>query len=210
MLFVLILALCVVLALFCLLAPRVVPWAEGLTRLNAGAGPKAEWMAPPQVVEQVVWDYGNAQEWFKMCAGNWGRFARGLDRYTTGAYLKLQRRLLAALVASPPRLALRQSAAHEISVRHFSADGLRCLLVDRQTSRVLTTSNYWSGRVLHRQRIPETTLVYQMLYDLHERRWKIERLIQELPFSPHANPASSNKPRVSLVAELPAAMGRDS
>jgi hypothetical protein len=167
-------------------------------------------MAPGQVVEQVIWDYQSTQVWMKSCASHWGRYARGLDRYTTGVYLKHQRRVLAALIDSRPRLALAQSAAHDITVRHFTTDGLRCLLIDRQTSRMLTTSSYWSGRVLHRQAMRDTTLVFQMAYDLEDRRWKIERLIQELPFSPHGDAHPGNRARVSLVSELPAAMGRDS
>lgn len=210
MLLALLIALCALLVLFWLVAPRVVPWAEGLTRLNAGMGSSAEWMAPPVVVEQVVWDYRNGQDWLRTCAGHWGRFAQGVERYAAGAYLKRQRRLLATLVASHPRLALEQSAAHEISVRYFTADGLRCLLIDRQTSRTLTTASYWTGKVLHRQSIQDATLVYQMVYDVDDRRWKIERLIQELPSGAHGGTVAGRKARVSVVAELPAAVGRDS
>ena len=86
--------------------------------------------------------------------------------------------------------------------RHFSADGLRCLLIDRQTERVASTRHYWTSQPIGQQRLQDVTLVVQMVYDLHYRRWLIERLVQTLP-----TPASSI--RVTLSAELPAPAGRD-
>ncbi len=194
--------------LFWIIAPRVAPWTDELTRLNPGAGAKAEWMASPEIVEQVAWDYHAAQEWLATCVTNWGRFAAGLERYTAGAYLKHQRRVLAFLMERQPRLALKQFSAHEVSVRRFSADGLRCLLIDHQASRILTTVSYWTGRTLHRQRLEDAALVYQMLYDIDDKRWKIERLIQELPLGAHST--ASKESRVIVAANLPTAFGRDS
>jgi hypothetical protein len=93
-------------------------------------------------------------------------------------------------------------AEHALQVRHFTADGLRCLLIDRQTQRTVGTRHYWSGRPIGTQRLPSATLVHQMLYDPQRRRWKIERLVQTLP-------APTGAIRVSLNAELPAPAGRD-
>ncbi len=202
--------LVVLLALCWLIAPRVVPWADQLTRLHPGAGRKAEWMAPPQVVEEVIWDYREALDWLATCAGNWGRFAQGLERYTAGSYFKSQRRALAALVDQKPRLGVELTAAHSYSVRYFSSDGLRCLLIDHQTDRTLTTTSYWTGRVLHQQRLEDGAYVFQMAYELAEKRWKIERLIQQLPQGTplEANPAQ--KARVRVAVGLPAPADRDS
>ena len=95
-----------------------------------------------------------------------------------------------------------QAAEHSLAVRQFSPDGLRCLLIDQQTHRTLTTSRYWSGAVIHCQRLPASAFVWQMAYDRLDRRWKIERLVQTLP-------AGNSGVRVTLAVELPASAGRD-
>ena len=189
-----------------LMAPRGVRWANELVRLNPGTGTRAEWMAPPEVVRAVKRDYLITQSWLAECAHNWGLLAAELDRHAAGAYHRRQRAALAQLVQSPgPRLAAVVTAQHQLAVRHVSSDGLRCWLIDRQTERAVTTSAYWTGRVCHRQRLPDTDLAYRMLYDLEDRCWKIERLVQRLP----AAPAAAATVRVAVTDELPAAAGRD-
>jgi hypothetical protein len=208
MIFVLVASLCALLLAGWVLAPRMAPWEDQLTRVQAGAGEKAEWMAPPQVVEEVTWSYREAQAWLADCAADWGRFAQGLERHACGPYLRAQSRALARLVTQRPRLAATLTAAHEYSVHRFSGDGLRCLLVDRQTARLLTTSNYWTGRAVHLQRLDDAALVFQMCYHVDDKRWKIERLIQQLPLG--TPPRAGRKTKVHLAPELPAAAGRDS
>jgi hypothetical protein len=200
----------VLLVLFWVVAPRVVPWADQLTRLNAGAGAKAEWMAPPQVVEEVIWNYREAQEWVTTCAEDWGRFAEGLERYATGAYFKQQARVLGSLVDSKPRLAAELTAAHAYSVRYFSSDGMQCLLIDSQTARTVRTASYWTGRLLHEQHLDDAALVYRMAYELGEKRWKIERLVQQLPLGTPLEAKPAQKARVRVAAGLPTTVGRDS
>ncbi len=211
MLIAIIVALGVVLLILWLAAPRTVPWVDHLTRLNAGMGSRAEWMAPSQVVEDVISDYRATLDWLETCAAHWGRFAEGLERYTSGSYLKFQRRALASLVNARPRLAVSLSAQHAYAVRHFTPDGLRCLLIDRQTERRLTTSGYWDSQPLPAQLMDDTALVFQMHYDQTDKRWKIERLIQELPLGSFeiGEAAFGKKARVRLAATLPVAAGRD-
>src|SRR5262249_25544235 len=151
-----------------------------------------------------------AQDWLATCAADWGRFASGLNRYTTGVYFKAQGRALASLLDQKPRLAVELTAAHTYSVRHFSSDGLRCLLIDRQMSRKVTTRSYWTGRVLHLQQLDDAVLVFQMAYELSEKRWKIERLVQQLPLGTPVSPNPAPKARVRLATALPAPAGRDS
>jgi hypothetical protein len=185
------------------LAPRDVPWANHLERLNPGAGKQAEWMAPPGVVRGVKRDYLAAQAWLAEAACDWGMLALELERYASGTHYKRQLAALSLLVDTRgPRVASVQRAKHTLAVRHFSADGLRCLVVDRQTERSLSTLHYWSGRLIHRQRLPAAALVWQMTYDRGARRWKMERLVQTLP-------APSGAVRVKLAGELPSAAGRD-
>jgi|SRR5579859_1942160 len=190
---------------FWLLAPRAVPWANELVRLNPGAGDRAEWMAPAEVVRVVKRDYLATQSWLAECAHNWGMLATELDQHAAGAYLQRQRSALAQLVQSPgPRFASTITASHLLGVRHFSADGLRCLLIDRQTERFVTTTGYWSGRLVLRQRLADSDLVYRMSYDPTAHRWKIERLVQRLPSVPGGTAVP-----VAVAAVLPAVAGRD-
>jgi len=197
--------LCLLLIAAWLGSPRIVPWADHLTRLNPGAGENAEWMAPPQVIEQVIWDYRQGQEWLNTSAMNWGRFAERVDDYTCGAYLERQRHILESLMHNrEPRLSSVVAASHELAVRHFSSDGLRCLLIDRQTARTISTLEYWKRKLVNRQRLGNTTFVYQMQYDMRDKRWKIAQLLQEL------SPVSGNKVRVTVSAEALSAAGRDS
>lgn len=185
------------------LAPRDVAWAHALQRLKPGAGGRAEWMAPPGVVRAVKRDFLAAQAWLAETAHDWGLFANELERYAAGAYLKRQRAALRLLAQHRgPRLASIQAAEHLLAVRQFSADGLRCLLIDQQTHGTLTTSRYWSGALIHCQRLPAAVFVWQMGYDRLDRRWKIERLVQTLP-------AGNGGVRVTLAVELPASAGRD-
>jgi hypothetical protein len=187
------------------LAPRGVPWANALVRARAGAGRgQAEWTAPPDVIQAVKRDYLTAQAWLARAADDYGLLSRELDRFTTGPYLKRQQAILAMLVQTRgPRLAAVLDADHHLAVRHFSSDGLRCLVIDRQTRRRMRTRRYWAGDVVGQQRLADAALVMQMVYEPRAARWKIERLVQSLPLAP---PGSV---RLRLAEELPAAAGRD-
>ena len=188
-----------------LLAPRAVPWADDLVRLNPGAGDRAEWMAPPEVARAVKRDYLATQAWLAEYSNHWGLLATELHQHAAGAYQQRQMVALAHLVQTPgPCLAASITASHWLGVRYFSSDGLRCLVIDRQTERLAITTNYWSGRELHRQRLPDTSLVYRMQYDLKDQRWKIERLVQRLPAA-----AGEAVVRVAVTTALPAVSGRD-
>ncbi len=186
-------------------APRAVSWANELVRLNPGAGNRAEWMAPPEVVRAVKRDYLATQSWLAECSNNWGLLAAELDRHAAGAYHQRQRLALAQLVQSPgPRLSAAFTASHRLGVRHFSSDGLNCLVIDHQSERRVTTTGYWTGRVIHRQRLPDGALVYGMVFDPKEEHWKIERLVQRLPAAPGTTAVA-----VAVAAALPAVSGRD-
>jgi hypothetical protein len=199
----LILAVVALLLLAWALAPRGVAWAGSLTRLNAGSRGRGEWMAPPEVVRAVKRDYLSTQDWLAGCAADWGRLARELEQHAAGPYLERQHQALAALVqARGPRLALSLRAQHELAVRRFTPDGLRCLLIDRQSEVTGAASDFWTGRPAGRQRLRQVTLVMQMVYDQQHRRWKTEQVIQALP---HPDPAGVS---LMLAGELPVA-GRD-
>lgn len=200
----LILALLGLLLILWRAAPRRVPWADDLTRLQAGVAGQAEWLAPLAVRRQVQRDYLAAQHWFNDTALQWGVVARELPHYTCGDYLRQQQRVLAQLMrAKGPRLAFTQQADHHLSVRHFSNDGTQCLLIDQQTQRALVTHHYWSGQVAQRQAIAATTLVWQLGYDMREKRWKISHLVQRWP------PPTPRTLPVKWATRLPTHIGRD-
>lgn len=198
------LALGGLLLIFWLAAPRRVPWADDLTRLRAGVAGQAEWVAPLAVRRQVQRDYLATQHWLNDTALQWGLQARELPHYTSGPYLQWQQRALAQLMRQPgPRFAATLAADHHLVVRHFASDGAQCLLIDQQTQRHLTTRAYWSGQVAHHQALEPTTLVWQMAYDMREKRWKIQRLVQRWP-----PPVPRTLP-VKWATRLPTHMGRD-
>jgi hypothetical protein len=189
-------------------APRGVPWANQLVRLRPGQGRQAEWMAPPEVARAVRRDYRAALAWLAECANDWGRCARELDKFAAGAYQQRQIAVLDNLARTRgPRLAARLRARHILSVRHFSADGLQCLLIDRQTERRMLTRGYWGSSQHRQQRLPDATLVWQMAYDLRQRRWKIQAFVQALP--PQGATSAPLGVPVTVSAVLPAAKGRD-
>ena len=199
----LIIGIVVLLLLAWVMAPRGVPWANELVRLNPGAGKRAEWMAPTHVQRAVKRDYLATQAWLAECAADWGLLARELERHAAGAYLKRQRAALGLLAQTRgPRLAVVLHAEHQLQVRHFTADGLGCLLIDRQTERNGSTRHYWTGQPAGAQRLPDATVVLQMVYDRQRRRWLIERLIQTLPTPAGGIP-------ITLTADLPVPAGRD-
>jgi hypothetical protein len=202
------LAMFVLLVMAWLLAPRGVAWASSLSRQNAGAGARAEWMAPPEVVETIKSDYMASQAWLTEYSRDWGLMARGLHWHASGDYRRRQTAVLASLVgAHGPRLAATLEASHRLSVRRFSADGLSCLLIDSQTARTMVTRGYWSGRRQVRQRLPDTAVVWAMGYDLEARRWKVNRFVQTLP--PRAAMSAPLGVPVTVSAELPRVAGRD-
>jgi len=189
-------------------APRTVAWADEMTRLKPGTGAEAEWIAPPAVLHAVRQDFLATQTWATNRTLNWGHFAHELPDYLSGHYLSRQTRALQMLTTTSraPRLALEERVTHTLTPRYFSSDGLRCLLIDWQTERLLITRQYWSQRVVQQQRLDDTAYVFQMVYDREQHRWKIERLVQELPLG-WGQPRTS---KVALTTKLPARIGRDS
>src|SRR5687768_9111919 len=140
MLLALLIAFVVLLLVAWAVAPRGVPWANALERLNPGAGKRAEWIAPPAVVRAVKRDFLATQRWLEECAADWGLLARELEQHAAGPYLRRQRAALGLLAQTRgPRLAAVLAADHQLQVRQFSSDGLRCLLIDRQTQRLVST-----------------------------------------------------------------------
>lgn len=161
---------------------EVVPWVDRMERVNLGNNVR-EWLAPVEVCQQVMADYQQAITFTrKALRQGWIPYGRVLDEYATGNYLREQRqRLEKRLRRDRLRLIDILDAQHELRVRHFSDDGLACILLDYQTARRLRIYEYWTRRLIQTLTLDDTIYVYQMVYDHESRRWKIAEFIQELP-----------------------------
>lgn len=162
-----------------------VPWFDRLRRVHMGNGQPAEWLAPAEVVARAQVDYLSAMTWFQDAA----LFDRThlwsvAPMYLCGRFLQRYRTLLAANQdARTPDIAGVVRADHDVSVRHFSASGARCVVVDRQQHRRLAIYQRASGVRISTQDLGSSVLVYRMEYDLISSRWKIAGIVQELPDS---------------------------
>ncbi|MDX1993783.1 MAG: hypothetical protein SF029_15450, partial [bacterium] len=95
---------------------------------------------------------------------------------------------------------------HQVEVRHFSEDGERCLVIDRQTSRRMATYDYLNRSRVTTQDLGDGTVVYEMVYDKQGQRWKVNAFIQELPLGWES---ASKRKRIRLHSVLPPTIGRD-
>ncbi|MFP4323400.1 MAG: hypothetical protein ACLFTK_13180 [Anaerolineales bacterium] len=165
----------------------VVPWLKDMHRLNPGRRHRAEWMAPPNVLANVQRDYLDFIDYStQRLPQGWLAYMRDLDTYLADEMLREQRASLGQrLRHDRGRMVEVLRADHSLQVRHFSADGLRCILIDHQRAARLATYDYWSGRRIHTQDMGDLCFVYEMHYDLARRRWRIARFVQRLPLGYH-------------------------
>jgi hypothetical protein len=166
-------------------------------------------MAPEEVIQQVRSDYLSAVDWLQnsVLDDSFNKHPTRAAVYLDGAYLRRYTLLLQPFLTNEaPRFVGVLRADHEVRVRHFSEDGRRCVVIDCQTQRRMATNDRRHNVRLHTQDLDAGAVVYQMVYDSRDRRWKIEAFIQELP----AGWWSSKTPqRVKVSIHLPTVSGRD-
>lgn len=185
-----------------------VPWFGRLRRVHMGNGQPAEWLAPAEVTARVQLDYLSAVTWFQGAA----LFDRThlwsvAPMYLSGRFLQRYRTLLAANQnACLPDIVGVVRADHDVNVRHFSASGARCVVVDRQQHRRLAIYQRASGVRISTQDLGSSVLVYRMEYDLTGSRWKISAIVQEIPDSVVTNSIPTQL-IAALALRVPA--GRD-
>ncbi|PJF40532.1 MAG: hypothetical protein D6737_01640 [Chloroflexi bacterium] len=184
------------------------PWARRLHREHAGSAHKAEWMAPEDILQQVEYDYLAAHQWLGESAlQSWRLQAMQASSWLAGDYLKQHQKLIAQYqVMRVPCYVGIHRAVHAVEVRQFSDDGASCYIIDRQSQCRMATYDYHNQTRILTQDMGDTAVVYRMIYDKNDRRWKIESYIQELP-SGWGN--QSLKAWVAIVSELPPKTGRD-
>lgn len=187
-----------------------VPWSKKMRRIHAGAAHKAEWMATDEVVQQVRADYLAVTRWIHdyMLTDAPVRY-QNAPHYLSGNYLKQFQTRLAQqfdLRRSPGFVGVLR-ADHQVSIRHFTASGESCLVVDYQTQRRMATYNARTHTRLLTQDLGSSLVVYRMVYDLDEYRWKIDDYVQELPAGWNGQHST---PRIREILVIPDTIGRDS
>jgi len=193
----------------CVMARRRTTETLPLQRLHSGVAGRAEWTAPHQTLQRVEADYLAAQQWaLETLLTSHSLYLRELPRYFAGQALAEQAHIIAGtLRRRGPRLVGALRAHHQVQVRRFAEDGLSCCLLDHQSERRMATYDYWTKRRLHTQDLGSGVYVYLMVYDPVGARWKIARLIQQLPAGWEGRPRSGIP--IRLTDELPVAAGRD-
>lgn len=194
------------LAVIAAMSERPVSWASRLKRVRAGSR-DSEWMAPEDVLRRVRDNYMEAVHWLQDAAIT----AKARDRASDYLCAEMLRQFneQASLRAEKPTLfegVLR--AGHSVQVHRFTETGEVCLVIDHQTERRLATYNMASYERLHTQDMGRATLVYQMVYDRQDDRWKIASFVQKLPGG--WPPLDSSKPTwIEIHGDLHQAAGRD-
>ena len=182
-----------------------IPWADRMRRLRAGAAQKAEWMAPDDVVERVCSEYLEAINWLnESMLITWPQQWSSAPDFLSGSYLRRYRNLLLSQRDSKDvQLTGILRADHVVEVRQFSENGGFCLIIDRQSQRRMATYNRQTLERLHTQDLGDGVVVYAMLYDAKDQRWKIGGFIQELPVGWRTRSV------IQELTTLPGAIGRD-
>lgn len=163
--------------------PSQVPWANRMRRIqHRNAPPIEEWMAPDDVVADVVADYLDDAGWLSESSllpieQRWS----ASPLYLSGKFLFDYRRLVIQEreEGAPPFIGVLR-ADHHVSVRYFKAEGDMCLLVDTQTQRRMAIYDARTRARAGTQDLGSAVLVYRMIY-LFDGRWRIDRFIQQLP-----------------------------
>ncbi len=176
------------------------PWSGRMRRAH-----KAEWMAPDDVVQQVREHYLEAINWLNdSMLLTWTQQWSVAPAYLSGSYLRRYRNLMLSqrdnrgvFVSGVLR------ADHVVEVRQFSENGGFCLVIDWQEQRRMATYNRKTHERLHTQDLGDGTVVYAMLYDAREERWKIGGFIQELPTG------WRSRSKIQELSTLPSEIGRD-
>jgi hypothetical protein len=185
-----------------------VPWVSKMRRIHAGVARKAEWMAPDEVVNQVRADYLAATHWLQdTMLTAWAQQWSSASSYLSGVALKrFQAILTHHRTVGAPRCIGVLRADHEVAVRLFSEDGERCLVVDQQAQRRMATYDSRDHTRLFTQDLGDGAVVYQMVYDTIDRRWKIDEFVQELPLGWGKHKSTR---KIRELSAMPTEIGRD-
>jgi hypothetical protein len=163
-----------------------VPWKDTMrrvTRTTPGGNRVIEWMPAEHVVAQAREHFLEVVEWgeqLPLIAATLQRASA--PQFLTGPVLRRLYDVLARRHADQCTWLVEVlRAQHEPDVRFFTPHGERCLVIDRQTHRRMAVYDMGRDRRVFTQDMGEGTIVYRMLFDMADRRWKVEGYVQELP-----------------------------
>ncbi len=176
-----------------------------MRRLHAGTARKLEWMAPDHVIELVRAHYLEAVTWLQdSMLTPWAQQWAVAPYYLSGSYLRRHHNLLLAhREVQGLHLTGVLRADHQVEVRQFSEIGDFCVVIDYQTQRRMATYNRKTRERGITQDLGDGAVIYAMIYDHKDQRWKIGSYVQELPSSWRSHPI------IEEQATLPNAIGRD-
>ncbi|MEO8397677.1 MAG: hypothetical protein ABI700_32080 [Chloroflexota bacterium] len=182
-----------------------IPWGDKMRRLNAGSVQKVEWMAPDHVVAQVRAQYLEAINWLhESMLTSWAKQWSTAPNFLSGTHLKrYHNSLLLQRDGKGVEVSGVLRADHVVEVRQFSETGAFCLVIDHQSQRRMATYNRKTFERLHTQDLGDGVVVYAMLYDAKDQRWKIGSFVQELPTD------WRTRPLIQELSTMPGAIGRD-
>ncbi|MFW5709070.1 MAG: hypothetical protein ACOCX5_02500 [Chloroflexota bacterium] len=202
------LALIIVIGIMSLTGRQQVPWVNKMRRMNPGNVQRAEWMAPEYVIQAVKSDYLTATRWIlNSVTDPWAQQWSAAPFYLSGLYLKRHQEILKHYrVGRPLQHVGILRCVQDVTVRNFSEDGERCLVIDHQTERRMATYHVQTQERLNTQDLGKGSYVYEMVYDRQAKRWKIDRYIQQLPIGWHSRGRSK---RLRTLVTLPPVIGRD-
>lgn len=154
-------------------------WLPKLRSINAGNGR----YAPIDTAKSVCDDYISAIHWLgHSVLMDWSLQWSMAPLYLSGVFLKRYQAILKQQCVGPsPRYVGVLRCIHEVEVRHFSEDGERCLIVDRQSSRRMATYDFWTHTRQATQDMGDGIVVFEMVYTKQLHRWRVTNFVQELP-----------------------------
>ena len=184
-----------------------VPWSSKMRRLHAGSANRASWIAPEIIVHHVQNDYLDTMGWLtESVFFSWSQQWLTAPTHLSGSFLGRYQEILADYrTAKPPLYVGVLRCTHDVEVCEFSDDGEKCLVIDRQTSQRMATYDYQTHDRINTQDLGDGVVVYMMAYDHEDKRWKIDRHIQELPLSWRTGKKSRH---LRLLVAPPPAVGR--
>lgn len=163
---------------------RRVPWGDQMRRVAENPAAVIDWMAPAEVVEDVIAQYLHAIRWLYECE----RLYSPQVLINGAAKVAIEDFLLDMRIGLMQRSSGKADmvygvlrADHRVEICGFNAVGDTCYLIDHQTDRRMATYRRTTHERIHTQNLGASALVFRMRYFAQEGRWKISRFEQQLP-----------------------------
>ena len=163
------------------------PWADQLFTEVDPVTEKEYLQAPPEVQEAVKKAYIDGVVWVNEQTTPEAGFrvsAEGLTVHHADPVLSNLLNFMGPDAELPPTMRQIITPPQHVEVKGFSPDGLSCklahlILPGGEMSRVWDTK---TGELIREEPNPPGLLVYLMIYDLTDRRWKGSQRLEAIPY----------------------------